>query len=612
MSGFWGILRQDGEPVSPQLLDVISAKMSFRAPDGQNIWREENLGSCFAWMRTGPAKQAPQQPVPWCNRFWLWGDIRLDGREELCAQVAGNDAIDSATISDEELVLRAWAKWDADSLERLMGDFSFALWDSRQRALWCARDFIGPRPFFYAHVGGVFCFSNTLQIMRAVPEISGELDECFIGDFLLDGWSLDLWSTVYRDIKRLPAGHLLKLTGTDVTVRRFRKLPIEEPLRFQRAEEYIDCYRDLLRRAVKDRLPTEATSLYLSGGLDSGVVCAVASQIAAERGQQEKLCAFTESCNAFFEDPEPVFAKITAQYLSLAQIILEEQMTRLFEGADDPHELPPEPDDAVFFARGRRSLQRIAGHSNVVLSGEGGDEILDGQSWPYLRSLWQRRRWKEIVRDFGGYLLAHRSIPPLRAGIRSRVRGLIQREDPFDGYPRWINEDFSRRLNLKERWLRFGSPPQMRGNSLHPKAYERLHSGTYGRTLETDDAGWTGVNLESRAPLFDLRLIAFLLRLPPVPWCMKKELSRRAMQGSLPRTILSRPKTPLTQDPLEVCGKNQQWMSHLPRVNPRGQMEVFVNWEKWCETLSDSKGSLKPTIIRPAGLFFWLKAVETP
>jgi asparagine synthase (glutamine-hydrolysing) len=610
VSGFFGILRQDGEPVSPQLLEAISHKMSFRAPHGQNVWQRDNLGGCFAWMRTGPAKQASQQPVTWCGRFYLWGDIRLDEREGLCAQVALDHPIDSTSISDEELLLRAWAKWGTNSLERIIGDFSFALWDATEKVLWCARDFIGPRPFFYAHVGGIFCFSNTLQILRAIPQISGELDECFIGDYLLDGWNLDLWNTVYRDIKRLRPGHFLKVEGNDVTLRQFRKLAIEEPMRFQRAEEYVELYRDLLRKAVKDRLPSEPTSLHLSGGLDSSLVCAVASQIAAEWGQKEKLKAFTISWNAFFPDPEPAFARITAQHLGLAQATLEEQTPRLFEAVESRYELSPEPDDEMFLARMRRDLLSIATHSNVVLSGEGGDEILDGQSWPHLVNLWQEQKWKEIISDFGAYLWKHRSIPPLGAGIRSNLLKFVKREDPFKDYPQWINEDLSKRLDLKQRWLQLKTSPQTKEHPWHPIAYRLLHSGICGSALEPDDPGWSRVNLESRAPLFDLRLLVFLLRLPPVPWCMKKALSRRTMEGTLPRAILSRPKTPLTRNPVETCSRDQEWINRLPKIAPR-QMEAFVNWGKWCETLSDSKGSLKASILRPAVLFFWLKAVET-
>ena len=201
-------------------------------------------------------------------------------------------------------------------------------------------------------------------------------------------------------------------------------------------------------------------------------------------------------------------------------------------------------------------------------------------------------------------------MPPLRAGMRQKIRRMARRGDPFQNYPQWINEDFSRRLNLPERWLQLQAPSQTKEHPLHPVAYDLLHRGICARALETEDAGWNGVNLESRAPLLDLRMLTFLLRLPPVPWCMNKELCRQAMQGVLPDVILSRRKTPLSRDPVEACCKNQAWIARLPKSAP-SQMEVFVNWEKWCETLCDSKGSLKSAILRPASLFFWLKAVET-
>jgi asparagine synthase (glutamine-hydrolysing) len=87
--------------------------------------------------------------------------------------------------SSEELLLLAWERWDQVCLQRVIGDYSFGLWDAQEECFWCARDFVGPRPFFYANAGGVFSFSNTLDFLREVPEVSGALDEEFLGDFFL-------------------------------------------------------------------------------------------------------------------------------------------------------------------------------------------------------------------------------------------------------------------------------------------------------------------------------------------------------------------------------------------------------------------------------------------
>jgi asparagine synthase (glutamine-hydrolysing) len=610
VSGFFGILRLDQKSIENRFLDRIAAEMSFRGPDGINTWNQGRLAGCFALMRTGPVKQAPQQPVNWNNRFWLWGDIRLDARQDLLQELSSEDGISALDVTSEELLLRSWAKWGPGSLEHVIGDFGFALWDEKEEILWCARDFVGGRPFFYAHVPGVFCFGNTLQILPLVPEVSRELDESFLGDYLLEGWSSDDASTVYRDIRRLPAGHLLRFSNATVEVLRFRKLSIEEPLQLSRPEEYLEAYRELLEITVRDRLPQGRTALYLSGGLDSSSVCAVASQIATDRGEKEQLKAFTIGWNRFFDDPEPHFAGITAQHLGLAHEIIQATELHPYEQAQSKGGCTPEPDDEIFFALEQRKSQKIAAHANIVISGDGGDDVQIGQSWAYLTYLWAKNDWMKIARDFGGYLWSHRSIPPLHGGFRTKFLKFLNAEDPYAGYPDWLNSDFEARYNLRHKWYALKNRRRNIEHPTHPLAYRTLHQGYWAAVLEMEDAGWNRVCLESRAPLLDLRLLTFLLRLPPVPWCMNKYLGRQAMKNLLPDKITKRPKTPFVGEPVEKCGEPADWLASLPKSS-LGRVEEFVNWPKWCETLYRSKGSLTSGILRPAGLFHWLKAVES-
>jgi asparagine synthase (glutamine-hydrolysing) len=610
VSGFFGMVRFDGALVEERLLETVADALSSRGPDGRNLWKQNNIGGCFTWMKTGPAKQASQQPVIWGNRYWLWGDIRLDGKAELLQQIEGNGNPGNPDRTSEELLLHAWERWGPVCLDLVIGDFSLALWDDREGILWCARDFIGARPFYYSYTRKIFCFSNTLQVLRLVPEISNELDEAFLGDFLIEGWNVDGSRTVYREIKRLKAGHILKLSKSAFEVRRVQRLPIEEPLQLERPEEYLEAYRDLLRTSVRDRLPGDAVSLYLSGGLDSGSVCATASQIAEAQGKKDRLKAYTVSWNPFFDDPEPGFAKLTAKHLGLNHEVLQEEYLRPFEGVEEEGKTSPEPNQEIFFAKAQRNHQKVAAHANVVLSGDGGDDVLVGQAWPYLLHLLQNREWRELARDFGGYFWTHKAIPPLRGGFRAKILKLVQpEEDQLEGYPEWLNPEFERRANLKQRWLELQSPSKNTQHPLHPEAYDALHDGFWAAVLETEDAGWTRVRLETRGPLLDLRILKFLLRLPPVPWCVKKELIRLAMKDSLPREIVERPKTPFPNNPIEALDRDDQWIEGIAKAVP-GYIESFVNWRKWCETLYHSKGSLRWIILRPVSLFHWLKAVE--
>jgi len=608
VSGFLGMLRDDGIPVEERFLQEIAEELRFRGADGVSVWSEKGMGSCLAMMRTGPAPQAETQPQP-CGvkeRFRLWGDLRVDGRAELCRQLAEEGGALSVEASSEEYFLAAWQKWGEGALERVIGDFSVALWDAKEQTLWCARDFIGPRPFYYAHVGSVFCFSNTLDVLRRVPGVSSELDEQYIGDFLLEGWNMEPSRTVYRDIRRLPAGHLLRLSIGQSTVRRFRKLPVEEPVRLKRPEEYVENYLQLLRAAVNDRLPDGATAVYLSGGLDSGAVCAVVSQLATASGIKEMLKAFTVSWKPLLEDQEPGVARLTAGYLGIAHEVLGEYRMIPFEESKDGEGRTPEPILEPFVAREQRQYRRIAEHSNVVLSGDGGDDILGGQTWPYLVHLGKRGEWQHLACDFGGYLWKHRRIPPLRGGFRARVGRLLNPEGAFEQYPGWLNEDFEARVQLRQRWLELRNQTKAREHPIHPKAYQGLHSSYWAGVLETEDAGWTRARLETRPPLLDLRVLQYLLRLPPVPWCVNKELCRVAMKELLPQGVITRPKTPLAKDAVEALGA-EAWRACVPKETPE-KWKRFVKSEKWWETFWRPKGSLTWLDLRPLSLLKWLES----
>jgi len=609
VSGYFGVARMDGKPADERVLEQIAKRLRLSGPHGTSIWWKDGIGSSFALLRTNSGRQSEQQPVVLAERFFLWGDVRLDARTELRVQLGDASPGQDSPETGEQLLLRAWEKWGEEALERILGDFSFALWDARDGCLVCARDFVGARPLYYAHLGNVLYFGNTLRVLLDVPEISRELDELFIADFLTKGFCDDWDRTAFRDVKRLVPGHLLRFSSNGIQVRRFRKLAIEEPLELAREQEYVDGYLEVLREAVRDRLPQGQAAVYLSGGLDSGSVCAIVAEIAGQRGWKNTLKAFTLGWQPFFDDPEPEFASLSAAHLSLNHEVLTDAELVPFAGADSGEWQVPEPDQEYFFLRHKRQLEKIAAFSTVVIGGDGGDDVLAGQSWPYLVHLWRERDWKRIAEDFGGYLWRHREFPPLRAGLRAKLAEMLHPRDKLAGYPRWLNTDFAAKLNLKERWCRSDNLGRADEHPLHSQAYRVLHQGLWGSVLETEDAGWTGVPLETRSPLLDLRVLRFMLRLPSVPWCVHKELARRAMKTRLPEAVLRRPKTPLQKDPLEHCSLPPGWPQKLSN-EARKHVERFVNWEKWCETLREPEGSLSWRSLRPISLLFWLKAVE--
>jgi len=607
MSGFAGVIDSEGRSADEQLLQRMTESLAFRGPDGTQIRTLPNAGFCFTFLRTGPAPQTASQPCTVDGKTWLIGDVRLDGRAELQELLKRKDIRIPAAVSDEELILHAWQVWGEEGFQRLQGDFAFAIWDSVGKRVFCLRDLIGARPFFYAQSGSRLYFSNTLETLRLPENISSNLDRKFIGDFLLQGWCADSERTVFRDIRRLRPGHLLEFSDGEVKLRRFTSLPIEEPLFLKEPEEYVEQFQALLRQAVLERLPVDKAAIYLSGGLDSTSVAAQAMQLSRET-RSTQLHAFTLDFRPLFEDEEGKYASLAAEYLGIPIEIFYKGSAVPFASLRDPNIRMPEPNCEPFLVSNAEFCRRVSSHARVGLSGDGGDDILTGQARSYFVYLLRKWRFGTIVKSIGGYVLKRRRLPLLRMGIRARLRRLWGHKEVEIIYPQWIEPHFEEELHLRERWQELQQPP-MRNHPLHPEAYTSLTGTFWASVLEEEDPGWTGVPVELRSPFLDLRLVRFLLRVPSVPWCMQKELLRTATKGILPEEIRLRPKAPLWQDPLPLLMEKGCWS--LPSFNqPERASREFVNWQRVAATSPDDAGYVILEKLRPVFLEHWLKGVE--
>jgi asparagine synthase (glutamine-hydrolysing) len=584
----------------------MAQTLAFRGPEGTHITTKPGGGFCFTFLRTGPAPQCPSQPCSLDGRTWLLGDVRLDGRDDMRRKLEQHGDEISPNVTDEELVLRAWHRWREDALPDLIGDYSFALWDAEARQLCCARDLMGARPFFYAKAGNRLYFSNTLNAIRCVPEISSDLDNHFIGDFLLQGSCADTGRTAFRYIARLPAGHLLRCSKKEFRVNRYTSLQVEEPLWLKRPEEYIERFFGLVKQAVLDRLPDGPVAVLLSGGLDSTCIASVATRCMKERARSFSLRAYTFDCQPLFDDKEGILATRAARHLGIPIQICSQAAWLPFAGFEDS-QVMPEPTAEPYLALQCEQNRRIALHARVVLTGYGGDGVLTGQAWPYLVYLFRARRWLRAARDFGGYFLKHRRIPPLRAGFRSTLYRWAYRPNPMAEYPQWLAPKLERDLLLRDRWLDLQQIHE-RLHPLYPEAYETLRGGYWPAILECEEPAWNGTYVQSRAPLLDVRIQRFLLRVPPVPMCIDKEILRRALDGMLPDEIRLRPKTPLAGDPVAQQVKNGLWEPRLD--TPAESTLQFVDWPRFTASQQNNPISYQSAELRAISLQYWLKGVE--
>jgi len=609
MSGFAGIVSLDGAPADAQLLQRMAERLAFRGPDGTHITTKPGAGFCFTFLRTGPAPQCPSQPCSFDGRVWLLGDVRLDGRNDLRRKLEQHGDEFDGEVTDEELVLRVWRRWGEQGLPDLLGDYALALWDAESRNLWCARDLMGARPFFYAQAGNHLYFSNTLDAIRCAPDISSNLDEHFIGDFLLEGWNSDGVRTAFHEVSRLPAAHTLWYSSQGLRVIRHASLPVEEPLQLKREEEYVEQFRELLEQAVVSRLPRGPTAILMSGGLDSTSVAAIAQHCATKLTLPLVLRAYTIDYQPLFDDSEERLASAAARFIHIPIEVQSAAFHLPYAEWDDHLPPMPEPCHDPYRRLHLEQSHKIARNARVVLNGYGGDGVLTGQSWPYLLYLIRGRHFGDLVDRFGRYALKHGRIPPLRGGFRSSLMHLLRPRDPMAQYPKWLSPDFEKRMDLKGRWLELRRPLES-PHPFYPRAHSLLDGLFSSSILESEDSAWSGVPLVSRAPLLDLRLQRFLLRVPPVPLCLDKELLRRALRGLLPQEVLSRPKAPFQSDQMALQISSQAWTPSVP-LAPTDEIRRFIKWEDFVGLLRTLPIRFPWMNLRPVSLLYWLRAIES-
>ena len=185
MSGIAAILNHQGFDVDEELIIAMAALMTGRGPEYQQYWADDNIAMAHTLLSTTLESADENQPSTLDGKVWLSADIRIDARDELIGKIKTREANISASTTDDKLLLHAYRIWGVDCLEHIIGDFAFILWDSINQRLFCATDHFGVAPLYYASTSQGLCVSNTLNAIRLHPDISNELDELAIADYLL-------------------------------------------------------------------------------------------------------------------------------------------------------------------------------------------------------------------------------------------------------------------------------------------------------------------------------------------------------------------------------------------------------------------------------------------
>jgi asparagine synthase (glutamine-hydrolysing) len=542
VSGLCAIYHGDGRPAEARRLARMLEAIAHRGPDGRGQWIEGPVGLGHRLLFVTPESLAEEEPAvdPSGDCRIVW-DGRIDNRPELLGRLEG-DGIDPGRRTDPELLLAAYRRWGPACLARVLGDFAFVLWDRRRRRLFCGRDRIGLRPLHYAWDGRtLYLASEARPLAVALGGVPEPDDEIVLAFLLREFREADHARTFFRQIHRLPPGHLLVVAGDGARVERYWGLDPRSTVDYPRERDYVERFRELFDRAVGARLRSSfPVGVFLSGGLDSSAIAVSAAGFAGD-GATPALEAFT----TWGPDPgtdERRYARAVARATGLKGHELATGERTPLDARDDVGRVES-PVVGVGRARDRENLEAIGARGcRVVLTGEGGDQLLDEIG--YLTDLLARAKIGRFLRETRAFArwygadwraiateAANALVPPaIRYWGKRLGRGVP---------PPWLNPDLARAVGLRAR-VRAPRVPLRFGSYAQAGTYSAITSPYYVIKLEVDERAAARAGMEFRYPFLDSRLVEFVMANPSHQRTRggeRKRILRAAMAGVVPEAV---------------------------------------------------------------------------
>ncbi len=388
MCGITGIVHLNGDPVPAPVLRKMTDAIAHRGPDGEGQWIEGNVGMGHRRLAIIDLSPAGHQPmISLEHRFVLSYNGEIYNFRELRVELeAAGYWFRSQT--DSEVVLTALGHWGVKALDRFNGMFALAFWDRKERTLLLARDRYGIKPLYVSLQNDIFAFGSEQKAILARPGFSRRLDKrALLEYFTFQNLFTD--RTLLEDIQLLPAGHyaMLDLKQENPALQRTRywDYRFREPDHPASKREYLEELDRLFRQAVNRQLVTDVElGSYLSGGMDSGSITAIAAQTFPYL--KTFTCGFDLSSASGIElafdervKAEAMSARFKTEHYEMVLKAgdMERCLPRLAWHLEEPRVGQSYPNFYV--------AQLASKFVKVVLSGGGGDELFAGYPWRYYR-----------------------------------------------------------------------------------------------------------------------------------------------------------------------------------------------------------------------------------
>jgi asparagine synthase (glutamine-hydrolysing) len=527
MCGIAGICYLDGRRPDEDVLRRVGNAVRHRGPDDEGLFIHEGFGMVHRRLSIIDLATG-QQPI-----FNETGTVvtilngELYNYQELRARLESRGHAFSTNSDTEVLVHLYEEKGNLDFLVEVNGMFAFVIYDVRSRTLWLARDRTGKKPLYYYSDGRQFAFASELQAFKQLPGLHLTVSPQAVDAFLRYNYVPSPLS-IYREVRKLPAAHVLKLEGGHISTSRYWRMPTPRPDGAMSGDAFREAFRDHLARAVSSRMVSDVPlGAFLSGGLDSSAIVALMSDRPGPAVSTFCVGFGSRSFDESAQASEVARALGTDHHLEMQEAIdvkdIDTILSHFGEPFGDNSAIP-----TYYLCRMARKWVTVA------LSGDGADEVLAG----YNRYVASRlaARWVQLPR-------------PLR--LRQPLRWIAALPEGTGYY----GDSFTKRLKLLSRFVDRleENPTNIMPIVIDDVARSSLYSESFREAVVDDDGGdpvldvirhfsglgltermlWSDLetyladdihvkvdrmsmahSLEVRCPFLDVRLLEFLATVP--------------------------------------------------------------------------------------------------
>ena len=540
-------------------LERMANKMSHRGPDNLAIETFDNVHFAHVRLSIIDLSEASNQP--------LW-----DSKSEACIIFNGeiynykalrNELIDLGvefkSNGDAEVLLNLYLQFGTGIFEKLNGIFSFAIWDSRRKEMFIARDHFGVKPLYYCENEQGFYFASEMKSLLEVESIKKDFNYDALYRTLIFLYSPGT-DTLLKHIKKVEPGHFLKVKDNKIIEsKEFWRWPDYKPKR-KSLDEFSKGIIEALRNSVNDQLVADVSvGAFLSGGLDSSLLVALANE-----NKDLNLKCFTIDAandgnnNDGFEDDLP-YAKKVAEYLNVDLDVLKvtpdivKQLPEMIYHLDEL-QADPAPLNVLLICKNAK-----AKGIKVLLSGAGGDDVFSGYRRHFAIKF--ERYWSWLPRPIRIFLKKLTSNLPKKNSIFRRLSKAFSYADMEDNerllsYFYWMDPDTVRNLfnddiknNISDKPMKFicdrlDSLPYK--DPLEKMLFLERSYFLVDHNFNYTDKMSMAHGVEVRVPFLDKRVVNYVAGIPSKlkqngnvgKWILKK-----AAESLLPKTIIYRPKS---------------------------------------------------------------------